>query len=367
MITFDSIQTALAQQGYHPGVLLGGHYPTRDGKKTVDSAGAFLHGELERLDMTLNLPMVDIEYTRDVDLRTDVTIADDYSSITNSAVASNGGLGTGQGIGNGKAWVGKDATQIAGVGLDISKTPNPLHPWAIEVKYNAFELASAAKVGRPVDEQKIEAMEFKRQMDIDEMAYIGDLTLNVGGLYNSARVTAVTNLPVGAAGFSQWINKTPDEILLDFNTMLTTAWANTGYKVKPNRILLPPVQFGYIATAKVATASGLISIKRYIEENNLITAGSTGKADGEQRLIIESSKWGIGSGAGGTIGTLGTVDRAVVYTKNYKYLRMPITQSGTPIRTPIQYDGLYMKFYYYMKMGGLELPYPNTISYWDGL
>jgi hypothetical protein len=366
MITFDQIQHMNAGAN-HPGLPLGGHFPTRDGKSTVDSTGAFLNGELERLDQTLNLPMIDIEYDRDVDLRTDVTVADDYSSFTNSAIASNGGLGTGQGLGYGKAWIGKDATQIAGVAVDISKTINALHPWALEVKYNAFELASAAKVGRPIDEQKIETMEQKRKMDIDEMAYIGDLALGIGGLYNSSRVTQVTNLPVGTGGFSQWLEKTPDEILLDFNTMLTTAWAATGYKVKPNRILLPPVQFGYIATAKVATASGLISIKRYIEENNLITAGSTGKADGEQRLIINSSKWGVGAGAGGTIGQAGTVDRAVVYTKNYKYLRFPITQSGQPLRTPIQFDGLYQKFYFYMKMAGIEIPYPNTISYWDGL
>ena len=44
---------------------------------TVDSSGAFLIGELERLDQTLNLPLVGYTWTRDIQLREDVSIADD--------------------------------------------------------------------------------------------------------------------------------------------------------------------------------------------------------------------------------------------------------------------------------------------------
>ena len=39
---------------------------------TVDSSGAFLIGELERLDQTLNLPLVGYTWTRDIQLREDV-------------------------------------------------------------------------------------------------------------------------------------------------------------------------------------------------------------------------------------------------------------------------------------------------------
>ncbi|HBB9399458.1 TPA: hypothetical protein JN713_004452, partial [Shigella flexneri] len=46
---------------------------------TVDSSGAFLIGELERLDQTLNLPLVGYTWTRDIQLREDVSIADDIS------------------------------------------------------------------------------------------------------------------------------------------------------------------------------------------------------------------------------------------------------------------------------------------------
>src|ERR1700753_240182 len=52
--------------------------------RTVDSSGAFLVGELERLDQTLHMPLAAVTYPRDMELREDVTIADEVSSYTGS-------------------------------------------------------------------------------------------------------------------------------------------------------------------------------------------------------------------------------------------------------------------------------------------
>jgi hypothetical protein len=36
-------------------------------------------------------------------------------------------------------------------------------------------------------------------------------------------------------------------------------------------------------------------------------------------------------------------------------------------RTPVQYDGLYHKSTYYLKLGQVELVYPQTVGAFDGL
>lgn len=352
MLTFDKQRI----NDTNMGIALG-RTKTHDGK-WVDSSGSFYVNELERLDQTLNMPLVSVEYTRDVDMRTDSTIGDESSSYTQSTIGSAGGLGTGQGIGNSKAWISKNSTQITGVSVDIGKVIQPLHLYGIELKYSIPELESAARLGRPIDAQKFEAMELKHQMDTDEQVYIGDTGYGDTGLVNSALVTAVANFPNGALGSSTWESKSPDEILNDFNLAITTPWTNSGWKVMPNRILIPPVQFGYIATAKVATAAGTMSIKRYIEENNLLTANSGAK------LEILPSKWLVGAGVGGTIGTPGTVDRMVVYTKDYKFIRYPKTDLQ---RTQLQFEGIFHKTTYYCRLGVLEVPYPETVAYFDGL
>jgi hypothetical protein len=165
-------------------------------QRTVDSAGAFLIGELERLDQTLNMPLVDVTWARDIQLREDVTIADETSSFTNSFFAAAGGASP-----NGKSWVGKDANSIRGLALDIAKTANPLTLWAMELGWSIPELESAQRVGRPVDSQKVDGMELKRQMDIDEQIYVGDQTLGVTGLVNS------TAASLGNALNGNWVEQ----------------------------------------------------------------------------------------------------------------------------------------------------------------
>ena len=54
---------------------------------TVDSSGAFLIGELERLDQTLNLPLVGYTWTRDIQLREDVSIAETFPAGLTPALA----------------------------------------------------------------------------------------------------------------------------------------------------------------------------------------------------------------------------------------------------------------------------------------
>lgn len=355
MHTYDSSFRTMDGAGNNMGKPLG--FPCRVGDgRTVDSTGAFLVGELERLDLTMHEPLAEVSYLRDVDMREDVTIADEVSSFTLSQYASASGAGTGNGIGNGKAWVGKNSTQITSLSVDIAKIPHPLRLWAMELKYTIPEIESAARLGRPIDQQEYEGLQLKHQMDIDEQVFYGDTTTGDQGILNNGLVTA-TNLPAGVVGSPLWSLKTADEILADVNFMLTSVWTASAFALLPSRLLLPTSQFGYIATAKVSQA-GNVSILKYISENNLISTSGRGK------LEISPQKWCNGAGAGGTIGNNATTNRAVVYTKDRKRVRYPMTLLQ---RTPIQYDGLYHKTTYYCRLGVAEVVYPETMGYFDGL
>ena len=360
-LTFDASRMAnapLDAAGNQRGVSFEHAYKTHDGKgKTVDSSGAFLIGELERLDQTLHMPLAAVSWSRDIDLREDVTMADEQSSFTLTTFGSAGNLGAGNGIRNGKAWIGKATDQIGGVGVDTGKFPQPLTPWGLEIKYTVLELESAAKMGRPIDDQKHEALKLKHQMDIDEQVYVGDASLNNTGLVNSSFVTNVSNVPNGAAASPLWASKTPAEILADVNSMLTSAWAASGWAVMPSHVILPPAQFGSISTLTVS-AAGSVSILKYLLDNNIV------KSSGKGEISIVPAKWLIGAGNGGTLGTLGTVDRMVAYSKQKQYVRFPMTQMA---RTPIQYDSIYHKSTYYCRIGVVEVVYPETLCYRDGI
>lgn len=352
----------------HMGKYLGQSYRSHDGQ-TYDSTGAFFLGELVRLDQTTHLPLASVSWGRDIDLRQDITPGDDGTSWTLTTFAGQGGLGMQNAITGGKAWVGKNSTEIATVGVDMGLITKPLHPWALTLKYTVFELESALRLGRPVDQQKYLGMQMRYQMEVDAQVYVGDADTGDVGLVNAPLAAQglpgaglITNFPggAGAGNPTGWMNgKTPAEILADINFALNQTWQNSAWAVVPERILLPTAQFGYIATQLVSTA-GTTSILRYIEENNLLTRSGQGK------LRILPVKWCNGAGAGGTIGTAGpgVTDRMVVYTKRPELLRFALTLLQ---RTPLQYNGIWQEASYYGKLGVVEIVYPETLSYFDKL
>ncbi|MBQ4775227.1 MULTISPECIES: DUF2184 domain-containing protein [Pectobacterium] len=306
-------------------------------RATIDSTGAFLVGELERMDQNLNMPLTSVKWSRDMPLRSDISIADEVSSFTNSDFASVGGPNP-----RGKNWMGKKGTAVPGVELNIVPTRNNLTPWAMELGWTVLELASAQKLGRPIDVQKYEGMKLKFAMDTDEQVYIGDTDLGVRGLLNLPDV-----FPIAAA--APWTATTdPDVIVQDINLVLIEAWVRSGYAVCPSKIGLAPELFALLSSKKVSSA-GNISVLEYVKINTIAF-----QENGEP-LEIVSMKWASGLGAGGA-------HRIVAYTQDEKYVRFPMVPL---LNTPLEYRGMQQLSVYYGKLGQVETPYSNTISYLD--
>ena len=308
-------------------------------QQTIDSTGIFLVGELERLDLTMNLPLTTVTWSRDITLRTDVSMADDLTSFTQTSFAAAGGPSP-----VGKNWIGKVQTAIPGIAVDINKTANPLTPWGIELGWSVYELESSIKVGRPIDMQKFAGMQLKWNMDTDEQVYIGDPILGVTGLVNNPAV------PVMNAQTGNWATATPKQILDDINAMLNAAWAATGYRYAPRRIGLPPLKYANLVSRMISDL-GAMSILNYVRDNAISTA-QNGVA-----LEIVPIKWLTGRGVGGT-------DRMIAYTNDNSLVRFPMVPLQ---RTPLQYRGIHQLSYYYGKLGVTEVVYEETIAYVDGI
>ena len=322
-------------------------------RRTIDSTGAFLVGELERLDLTMHEPLVSVTWSRDIDLREDVTVADEVSSFTNSSFAAAGALNP-----NGKAIIAKNSNTITGVNLDIGKTAQNLYLWAMELSYTMPELESAQRLGRPVDTQKYEAIKLKHNMDIDEMVYTGDTFLSVTGMINSAAVTA-TNVVANSSSHTTWAQKLsddatgvagPNQILADVNTLLNSTWAATGWAICPSELRLPPQQYSILVANKVSTA-GNMSLLEFLRINSLSNAVN-GKP-----LNIQPLKWLTGAGASGT-------NRMFAYTKDKNRVRYPMTPLQ---RTPLEFRSIYQLTTYLGRLGQVEIVYPETMAYADGI
>lgn len=286
------------------------------------------------------MPLASVTWSRDIDLREDVSIADETSSFTNSSFAAAGGASP-----NGKSWIGKDASAIAGIALDIGKTPNPLTLWGMQIGWTIPELESAQKLGRPVDQQKFQGMQLKHNMDVDEQVYIGDGVIGVTGLVNNTAVTNVSNAVTG-----NWATATPAQMLADTNEMLNSAWAAAAYAVCPDRMLIDPLNYGRLVSTLVSSA-GNISILEFLRQNSLSNAING------RPLDIFPSKWLTGRGAAGA-------NRMMAYTKDPQRVRFPLVPLQ---RTPLEYRDIRQLTTYFGRLGVVEMVYPETVAYRDGV
>jgi hypothetical protein len=311
---------------------------------TRDSTGVFYVGELERLDQTIHEPLYSVTWGRDIDIRDDITTGDEISSFTNSSFAAAGGINP-----SGIAWIGKDVNAITGAQLDIGKTPQPLFLWGMELSYTMPELASAMQAGRPIDTQKYDVIRTKHQMDIDQLVYTGDPVVGSYGLLNHPAVTNVSNV-TGGTWAAAITAATPDIMLAQVNELLASVWAASGWAVMPTELRVPPQQFGQLVANKVSTA-GNVSVLRFLQENSL------SNSQNGRPLNIQPLKWLVNRGAANS-------QRMLAYTKEKNRVRYPMTPLQ---RTPLEWRSLYNITTYWGRLGMIEVVYPETLGYRDGI
>ena len=304
----------------------------------ISSTGAFMRGELERLDQELYAPLADFTWSRDIDLREDVTIADEVTSF----MLANYAGGFGSIGGSGKSWIKGMDTTPARVSVETSKVTTPLTPWGMEVSYSIFELQKAMQVGRPIDVQKYDAMKFKHQLDIDQQVYMGDEGIGVKGLLNNDAVVAKSNL-----GSVDVKTMSAEDAVNLFNTVLESSWKATQYIRIPDTIMIPPALFAALASKQLPNVDK--NVLEYVLQNN-IAVSNGGK------LTIRPVKWlndsSINSGNG----------RLVAYTKARDVVRFPLVQlqSMAP-----QFRDFMQSVPYYGALGGVEFVRPEMVYYGD--
>lgn len=199
---------------------------------------------------------------------------------------------------------------------------------------------------------------------LTSVTYARDIPIQTGGgwvdygttgLMNNPNVTETTAASNGADSSStKWKDKTPQQILKDVNDLLSAVWASCEYDTDaiPNHILLPYEQYNYILTTMVSDLASE-TIYDFLMKNNAAV-----KNGGE--LFIGGCRWCKGAGTGKT-------DRMVGYVNKPRYIKMdelvPMSRIMTaPNVTNVCYDTAYMA-----NISEVQLFYPTSILYVDGI
>lgn len=307
---------------------------------------SFYINQLENFDPRFNNPLFSVTWSRDVDLRGGVTVETELTSYVRNTYGA-----TGSQQATGLPYLAENGTSLPGISVDNAKITTPVRLLGQQICYSKFELLKSQRTGQSIDMAKMTALNSMYQMSTDQVVYIGDTGVYAGfeGLLNNSSVTNVDTVADGASTDTFWSTKTPDEILADVNEMLNSAYEASGFSVCPNKILLPHFQYSLICSTKVSAFADK-SIITYVQDNSIST-----KVNGS--LDIRPVKWLPGLGVGDT-------DRMIAYTKSEEFLRFPMApmMSGEAWVQGFDYFRPYAWAY-----GQIELIYPETIAYRDGI
>lgn len=185
--------------------------------------------------------------------------------------------------------------------------------------------------------------------------YTGFTKYGTTGLLNNPDAVETTVAGNGATiPSTKWADKTKEQILQDINKAITDTWAAAEYdeSAMPNHILLPYEQYTYILNTMV-TDIATETILDYVMKNN-VTVKNGGS------LYVGPTRWCKGAGTGNT-------DRMVVYVNHERFVNVdelvPLNRIMTqPNATEACYDSAYMG-----NISEVQVFYPQTITYWDGI
>ena len=310
------------------------------------SGGSFLVSELEKRDTKIREPLTSLTYSRDIPITVGGGWAENVSAL-NITYAMAGSSVSGPVMAPGangvplvQANLGKDMfkTRVLGVGLRIS---------FVDMMRSNF-------IGRSLDQLLTKGIRMTYDKHMEANTYKGLSEFSTTGLLNDPDAV-VSNVAANGTGSStNWSKKTPQLILDDVNGALTDSWEAAEYDASavPNHIILPYEQYNSILTTKV-TELATETILDFLMKNNV--ASKNGGS-----LTIAPTRWCKGAGVGST-------DRMAVYINDERFLKMEELVSLTRAMTQPNAANLCYDTGYVANLSQVEVFYPQTLRYYDGI
>ena len=297
----------------------------------IASGGAFLRSELEKRDPLIRKPLTSVTYPRDINISTGVT----------------GGSGDGP-VGSG------GASGVPIVSANVDNGIYKAHVFQVALRVMFVDMQKANYIGRSLDSLLADGVRLTYDKHQDQNVYMGMERYGATGILNNPDAAETMVDASGTGSSTNWKNKTPAQILADVNAAIIANWAAADYDetAMPNHILLPYEQYAYILNTPV-TELAAETILDYIMKNN-VSAKNGGS------LYIGATRWCKGAGTGGT-------DRMAVYVNHERFLSVeelvPLSRvMTTPNAAEACYDTSYMA-----NLSEVEVFYPQTIAYYDGI
>lgn len=318
-----------------------GHQVTfTDGLPTVDDGIAFYISQLTSLESKIyQAKYTAINFAELIPINTNVPEwADQWDYISYDAVT----------IGK---FIGSSADDLPNVAIAANKTPVPIGYAGNSYDYSLDELRKSQQLRIPLDTTKAQAAFRGSQEHTQRVAYFGDASRQMTGLFNNA------NLAVDSSTIN-WLTDTGPNIVADMNSLLVKVWVNSATVHVPNVLAMDPTRWAQISSKKMDVGSDT-TVLEYFMKNNLYTS-----LTGQPLRVIPRLQLAAANLAAAGVSN-GNKDRMLAYELNDENLGMvnPIPwralapqMRGLNVFVPCEY-----------KLSGTEWRFPFSAAYRDSI
>ena len=217
-------------------------------------------------------------------------------------------------------------------------------------KYNLQEMRAAVYGNVPLEQRRANAARRSIAQKENKIAFYGDTLTGLVGLFTAPNVTSVTIPATGTGTTTQWVNKTPDQILYDMNLVANTVVSVSLGVENPDTMLLPLAQYNYVASTARSDFSDKTILNYFLENNPYIK---------QVEWVNELASAGVtGSGSA-------PYARMYAYRRSTEVLTLEIPSDFEQLE--LQIRNLIYKTNCIERCGGVLVYYPLALAYGDGI
>lgn len=244
----------------------------------------------------------------------------------------------------GARWITHNGDDVPLVNVNMTQHQHNVEMAASGYEYTNWELGYAQRLGINLDTDRAATVRRVYEEFLDDLAKTGDADKGFEGLFNSAQVTSV------AAG-TTFQGSTPDQVVELINANLNAVNENSRKIEMANTVVLPLAQFNDIATRRMSSGDGSLTILQHLMAANVYTA-TTG-----QPLMVRADC---------DLDDVGGATRMVVYNNSREVVKMHLPM---PLRflAPWQRGPMHYMVPAYFRTGGVEWRRPGAARYITGV
>lgn len=218
-------------------------------------------------------------------------------------------------------------------------------------EWNLEEINQASLYNINLNDTKAMSASDKVERLLNTIAMSGATEKNWTGFVNNASVSRADVAADGTSSSQFWSAKSVDQILRDINLALSTVRTQTEEVEWADALRIPPEAFRDIATRRLGSGDGMITVLEYLRKNNIYTAET-----GQPLDIMPLRELATASNDGG--------GRMVAYRKDPEVIRFHLPMPRRVLQ-PRQKSIMGFETGIIARTGGTEIRLPGAMAYLD--